>query len=118
MTSTGPTLEHCVGTRAGRCGYLLIVDLDTMQYEAMQNPLVALRGPAAGKLFATIMSQENVHIILTGSCGLNRLRVLSDAGIAILVGMTGRVGGIIERFKFFCSNEVVVERGVCEICVQ
>ncbi len=116
VTSTGPTLEHYVGTRAGHCGYLLIIDLDTMQYEAMQNPLVALRGPAAGKMFAMIMLQENVHIILVGACGLNRLKVLSGAGIAILVGMTGCIRGIIDQFKRSCSNGASgIKAGICEI---
>ena len=119
VTSTGPTLEHFVGMRAGHCRYLLIVDLDTMQYEAMQNPLVALRGPAAGKLFAQLMLQESVHIILIGACASNRLKILSGAGIAILVGMTGCVRGIIDQFKRSCPSEASsIKAGTCEISVN
>lgn len=99
VTSTGPTLEHYVGTRARRCGYLLIVDPDTMQYEVVQNPLVSLWGPAAGKLFAQLVLQNDVHTILAGSCGDNTLKALRDAGIKIFVGMTGSVRRAVEQFK-------------------
>ena len=55
VTSTGPTLEHYVGAKANRCGYLLIIDPDTMQHQVVQNPAAALRGPAAAKLVAQLV---------------------------------------------------------------
>ena len=44
VTSTGPTLEYYVGTEVNHCPYLLIIDPDTMWYEAMQNPAISLKG--------------------------------------------------------------------------
>jgi len=102
VTSTGPTLEHSAGARVGHCRYLLIIDPDTMDYEIMQNPVVALRGPAAGKLFLQLLLQNDVHIILVESCGSNTRKifeVLGDAGILIRVDMTGPVRGTVEQFK-------------------
>ena len=99
VTSTGPTLEHRVGTRGSHCGYLLIINPDTMQYEVMLNPLVALHGPAAGKLFAQLMLQEDVQTVLIGGCGSDVLKVLRGAGIVTLVGMTGSVRRTVEQFK-------------------
>jgi len=102
VTSTGPTLEHFAGARVGHCRYLLIIDPDTMDYEIMQNPVVALRGPAAGKAFLQLLLQNDVHIVLAESCGSNTRKifeVLGDAGILIRVGMTGSVRSVIEQFK-------------------
>jgi len=102
VTSTGPTLEHSAEARVSHCRYLLIINLDTMHYEVIQNPIVALRGPAAGKLFLQLLLQNDVHIILAESCGSNMRKifeVLGDAGILIRVGMTGSVRSVIEQFK-------------------
>jgi len=107
VTSTGPTLEHFAGARVGHCRYLLIIDPDTMDYEVMQNPIVALRGPAAGKLFLQLLLQNDVHIVLAKNCGGNMRKVfevLSDAGILIHVGMTGSVRSVVKQFKHsYCS---------------
>ncbi|MHC4574138.1 MAG: NifB/NifX family molybdenum-iron cluster-binding protein [Planctomycetota bacterium] len=104
VTSTGATLEHHVGTRANRCGYLLIVDTDTMEYEAFQNPAVAVRGTAGSRMVAHLLLQEGVRAILAGGCGADLLRVLGSAGIPILVGMAGSVRRTIEQFKHsYCS---------------
>ncbi|HUW19156.1 MAG TPA: NifB/NifX family molybdenum-iron cluster-binding protein [Sedimentisphaerales bacterium] len=99
VTSTGTTLEHYVGTRVNRCGYLLIVDTDTMRYQALQNPVVALSGPAAGKMFAQLMLREDVRAILAGGCGSDVLKVLGDAGIQVLIGVSGSVRRAVEQFR-------------------
>ncbi|MHC4624118.1 MAG: NifB/NifX family molybdenum-iron cluster-binding protein [Planctomycetota bacterium] len=98
VTSTGTTLEHYVAAKADRCGYLLIIDTATMRYEAVQNPVVASRGPAAGRLFAQILRQEGVYTVLAGSLAPNTLKILADADISALVGMAGSVRRAVDRF--------------------
>ncbi|MHC4239120.1 MAG: NifB/NifX family molybdenum-iron cluster-binding protein [Planctomycetota bacterium] len=99
VTSTGATLEHYVGARVNRCAYLLIIDPDTMQYQAVPNPAVALSGAAAGKLFAQTLLQEGVHAIFAGGCPSGTLDALRNAGMPILVGMAGSVRRIVQQFK-------------------
>jgi len=99
VTSTGPTMEHYVGRQASRCGYLLIIDPDTMQYDALQNPVLALKGPAAGRLFAQLLLQEGVHTILMGGSDPDTLRVLGEANISIRICMTGSVRRVVEQFR-------------------
>ncbi|MHC4617268.1 MAG: NifB/NifX family molybdenum-iron cluster-binding protein [Planctomycetota bacterium] len=99
VTSTGTTLEHYVAARASCCGYLLIVDTATMQYEAVQNPVVALRGPAAGKLFEQFLLQKGVQAVLAGSFGPHTLKLLARSGISVLVGTAGSVRRALEHFK-------------------
>ncbi|MHC4474847.1 MAG: NifB/NifX family molybdenum-iron cluster-binding protein [Planctomycetota bacterium] len=103
VTSTGPTLEHSVGAKANRCGYLLIVDPDTMRYEVVPNPVVALRGPVAGKLCVQMLLEEDVHAIVVGGCDAAMLSSTADAGISVFVGAAGSVRGAVQRFSgSFC----------------
>jgi len=37
ISATGPTLEDEVDPRFGRCPYFIIIDPDTMEFEALDN---------------------------------------------------------------------------------
>lgn len=100
VTSTGPTLEYYVGTQVSHCPYLLIIDSDTMRYEAMQNPIISLKGPAAKKLFAQLLSQSCVETILTGNCGSRILEFMGNAEVAVVSGISGSVRSAVDRFRY------------------
>ena len=65
-------LNDSAEARFGRCAYFLIIDTDTMQFEAMENPNLALGG-GAGIQSAQLMSEKGVKTVLTGNCGPNVL---------------------------------------------
>ena len=98
VTSTGPGLDDSVEARFGRCAYFLIIDTDTMQYEAIENPNIALGG-GAGIQSAQLMSAKGVTIVLTGNCGPNAFNVFGQAGIQVIVGISGVVRNSVEQFK-------------------
>ena len=98
VTSTGPTLDDHVEARFGRCPYFLIVDTDSMQFEAVQNPNIALGG-GAGIQSAQMMAEKGVSHVLTGNCGPNAFGVFGQAGVEVVVGVTGRAREAVERFK-------------------
>lgn len=98
VTSTGPSLDDNVEARFGRCPYFLIVDTDTMQYEAIENPNIALGG-GAGIQSAQLMSEREVTAVLTGNCGPNAFAVFGQAGIQVIVGVSGPVRNAVEQFK-------------------
>jgi predicted Fe-Mo cluster-binding NifX family protein/ferredoxin len=111
VTSTGPTLDDDVEARFGRCGYFLVVDTDTMEYEAIENPNIALGG-GAGIQSAQLMSQKGVAMVLTGNCGPNAFNVFGQAGVQVVVGVSGRVRSAVEQFKagaFSFASEPNVE---------
>ena len=76
--------------RFGRCPYILIVDSDTMQFEAIQNPNIAAAG-GAGIQTAQMVADKGAQVVLTGSCGPNAYQALSAAGIQIVTGVSGTV---------------------------
>lgn len=98
VTSTGPTLDDNVEARFGRCPYFLIIDTDTMQLEAIENPNIALGG-GAGIQSAQLMSEKGVMTVLTGNCGPNAFNVFGQAGIQVIVGISGPVRNAVEQFK-------------------
>lgn len=98
VTSTGPTLTDSVEARFGRCAYFLIIDTDTMQCEPIENPNIALGG-GAGIQSAQLMSEKGVTTVLTGNCGPNAFNVFGQAGIEVIVGVSGTVRNAVEQFK-------------------
>jgi predicted Fe-Mo cluster-binding NifX family protein/ferredoxin len=98
VTSTGPTLDDNVEARFGRCPYFLIIDTDTMQLEAIENPNIAIGG-GAGIQSAQLMSEKGVTTVLTGNCGPNAYSVFGQAGIQVIVGISGIVRNAVEQFK-------------------
>jgi len=106
VTSTGPTLDNDVEARFGRCAYFLIIDTDTMQFEAIENPNMALGG-GAGIQSAQLMSEKGVKTVLTGNCGPNAFNVFGQAGINVIVGVSGNIRKAVEQFKLgnFASAE-------------
>jgi len=98
VTSTGPTLDDSVEARFGRCAYFLIIDTDTMQLEAIENPNIALGG-GAGIQSAQLMSEKGVIAVLTGNCGPNAFNVFGQVGIQVIVGVNGPVRNAVEQFK-------------------
>jgi predicted Fe-Mo cluster-binding NifX family protein/ferredoxin len=98
VTSTGPTIDDNVEARFGRCPYFLIIDTDTMQLEAIENPNIALGG-GAGIQSAQLMSEKGVKSVLTGNCGPNAFSVFGQAGIQVIVGVSGNIRNAVEQFK-------------------
>ncbi len=98
VTSTGRSPDDNVEARFGRCPYFLIIDTDTMQCEAIENPNIALGG-GAGIQSAQLMSEKGVTTVLTGNCGPNAFNVFGQAGIQVVVGVSGPVRNAVEQFK-------------------
>ena len=98
ITSTGPTLDEHVEARFGRCAYFLVVDTDSMEFEAIENPNIAAGG-GAGVQSAQLMSDKGVRAALTGNCGPNAFRVFGAAGVQVIVGVSGSVRDAIAQYK-------------------
>jgi predicted Fe-Mo cluster-binding NifX family protein/ferredoxin len=98
VTATGPSLEDQVEARFGRCAYFLIIDSDTMEFEAVENPNIALGG-GAGIQSAQMMAERGVETVLTGNCGPNAFSTFGAVGIQVIVDVSGIVRQVVEQFK-------------------
>jgi len=98
VSATGPDLNAQVDPRLGRCQYLIIVDPETMEFEAIQNTSTGLMH-GAGIQTAQMIANKGVAVVLTGNSGPNAFQTLSAAGIQVIVGVSGQVKQAIERYK-------------------
>jgi len=98
ISSTGPDLDSQVDPRFGRCRYFLIIDRETREFEAVQNPHVLTMG-GAGIQSAQLVANKGAEVILTGNCGPNAFQTLSAVGVKVIVGIAGTVREAIERYK-------------------
>jgi len=98
VTAAAGSLDAQVDSRFGRCPYFVIVDSETMQFEAVPN--TSQSAPhGAGIQSAQIIADKGVKAVLTGNVGPNAYQSLSAAGIQIVTGATGTVRKAITRYK-------------------
>jgi len=98
VSAMGTDLDAQVDPRFGRCQYFVIVDSDSLEFEAIENPNTNAMG-GAGIQSGQLMADRGVQAILTGNVGPNAFQALSAAGIQIVAGVTGTVKEAIQRFN-------------------
>ncbi|MBN1547006.1 MAG: NifB/NifX family molybdenum-iron cluster-binding protein [Syntrophaceae bacterium] len=98
VSSAGKTLDDSVEARFGRCAYFLVIDPDTLEFEPIQNPNIAL-GHGAGIQSAQLLADKGVTIVLTGNCGPNAFQTFGAAGIQVITGVAGQVREAVIMYK-------------------
>ena len=98
VTATAGDLNAQVDPRFGRCQYFVIVDSETMAFEAMANEAIAAPG-GAGIQAAQTMVNKGVDVVISGNIGPNAFQVLSTAGVKIATGAYGTVQEATEMYK-------------------
>ncbi len=98
ITATGASLDAQIDPRFGRCQYFIVVDPETMEFNAIPNDAAAASGGAGIRAAQTVAS-FNVDAVITGSVGPNAFPALQSSGIKILTGATGTVRDAATRYK-------------------
>jgi len=98
VSSTGKDLDSQIDPRFGRCAYFIVVDTETMDYDAFDNGNLALGG-GAGIQSAQFVASKGAQVAITGNCGPNAVRTLATASVEVIVGQSGSVRHAVEDFK-------------------
>jgi len=98
ISASANSLDAPVDPRFGRCPYFIIVDLETMQFEAIPNPASNAVG-GAGIQAAQIVASKGAKVVITGNVGPNAFQALSAAGIKIITGAYGTVREVVEKYR-------------------
>jgi predicted Fe-Mo cluster-binding NifX family protein len=99
ISASGPTLEATVDPRFGRAPYLLIVDPDTLEFEAVANQMNLQASQGAGIQTASLVARYKPQAVLTGNCGPKAFQTLQAAGIQVIVEVSGPVRQAVEQYR-------------------
>ena len=97
ITSKGKELGSEIDPRFGRCRYFLIVDLETLKFEAIENGSSMAMGGAGPQASQTV-SKLGAEILITGNVGPNAFQALKASGIKVMIGASGTVEDMIAKF--------------------
>ena len=98
VSAVANSLDAQLDPRFGRCPYFVIVDSESMQFEAIPNMASGATG-GAGIQAAQIIANKGVKVVITGNVGPNAFQALSAAGIKIVTGVFGTVREAVEKYK-------------------
>lgn len=98
ISATGDNLDVLLDPRFGRCQYFIIVDPESMEFDAVSNESVNAMG-GAGIQAAQNVANLNAEVVLTGTIGPNAFQTLSTVGIRVITGVTGTVKEAIEKYN-------------------
>jgi predicted Fe-Mo cluster-binding NifX family protein len=99
ITASSPSLDAAFDPRFGRGAYFLVIDTETMQWEAFPNPGVNASG-GAGTQAAQFVAEKMVEAVISGDFGPNASPALNAAGVSMFLNKTsGSIRAIVERFK-------------------
>ncbi|MFA7418335.1 MAG: NifB/NifX family molybdenum-iron cluster-binding protein [Melioribacteraceae bacterium] len=90
ITSTGGSMDALVSEQFGRCQYFLIVDSETMKFEAVSN-LGEQMQSGAGPKAAELIIYKGAEVLLTGHVGDKAEAALKKSDIIIVDGLKGNL---------------------------
>ena len=97
VTSQGSALDSQVDPRFGRCLFFLVVETDTMKFEAVRNSDAQVTG-GAGVQSGKVIAEKGAKVLLTGNVGPNAYQILQTAGIEVITGASGTVKETIDMY--------------------
>jgi predicted Fe-Mo cluster-binding NifX family protein len=98
VTANGQDLDAPTSPVFGRCPTYILVDTETMQYEAVANPAIGASG-GAGIQAAQYITGLGVEAVVTGNVGPNAYGVLGAAGVPVYLYDGGTVRQAVEAYN-------------------
>ena len=99
ISATMNNLEGQIDPRFGRASYFLLVDPETLDFEAVENVQNLQAAQGAGIQAATLVARHKPTAVLTGNCGPKAYQTLQAANIPVIVGVAGSVRQAVEDFR-------------------
>ncbi len=97
VSALAASLDARVDPRFGRCQHFVIVDSETMTFDAVPNDAAETAGGAGIRAAQTLVHRK-VNVVLTGRIGPNAFHALSAANVTIVPGAAGTVREAVEGY--------------------
>jgi predicted Fe-Mo cluster-binding NifX family protein len=102
VSADGSGLDAKVANRFNTAKYLLIIDLDTGDYESVPNPFTT--GQHGAGIQAIVLAvNRGAKAVLTGYTSPAVTGQFKSSGVEVLTGMTGTVRDAVEQYKMTSS---------------
>jgi len=105
VPAIAPDLDAQVDRRFGTCAFLLVVDAETMAFEALPG---ASRGSGRGMAMVVSALRKDVDVILARYLSPRLATTLRENGIQVTTGATGTVRDVINDYLSSRESEVPV----------
>ena len=99
ISATGKDLDSNLDPRFGRAAYFILVDAETMDFEAVENTQNLNLPQGAGIQAGKTIADHHVDTLITGHYGPKAFKVLQRAGVKIFTGAGGSVADVIKQFN-------------------
>ena len=97
VSAQAGSLDAAVEPRFGRCPYGIVVDAESMEFDAFENGN-ATGGGGAGPRTVQEFVSRGAEAILTGRVGPNAQEALDSSGMDIVTGVSGTVRQAVETY--------------------
>ena len=97
VPAEGPDLDAKVGERLGLSSYLLVVDLESRDFEALRSPRDS--GKGSGMEMVALIIWKRINVLLTTWCSPIAEKYLSLHDVRIVRGMSGTAAEVLDKFE-------------------
>jgi predicted Fe-Mo cluster-binding NifX family protein len=98
VAASGPDLLSAADPRFGRCAWFVLVDTESLAFEALENAAVQ-QGSGAGVAAAQQVAGTGAVAVVAANVGPNAHQALTAGGIKVYAFDGGTVGQAVEAFK-------------------
>ena len=99
VTAKGVLLDSEVDPRFGRAPYIIVVDTETMDFEAVDNSTNVNAFKGAGIQAATMVCEKGAEVLMTGYCGPKAFATLQAGGVKVVDDVTGTIRDAVALIK-------------------
>ncbi|MDD2466329.1 MAG: NifB/NifX family molybdenum-iron cluster-binding protein [Desulfobulbus sp.] len=99
ITSKGVLLDSEVDPRFGRAPYIVVVNTESMDFEALDNSSNVNAFKGAGIQAATMVCEKGAEVLMTGYCGPKAFATLQAGGVKVVDDVTGTVRDAVALIK-------------------
>jgi len=99
FTTSGDDLSARLDSRFGRAPKFLVYDLDSGEFEVIDNQQNLNAAQGAGIQSAETVARSGAKALVTGHCGPKAFRVLLAAGIKVYNTDAATVAEALERYR-------------------